>query len=287
MFTQRPLLARRLGRLPLRPTVLAPRGELSEGALALKRWKKVPYLHGARLLGIYRDLTWQASSEFEADEVRATMGPAAGRIVVARDLPARGRPGVGGRVRQPGEPLRVVFLSRITPKKNLDFALRLLARVRAPVEMSIYGSVRDEQYWRRCEARIRQLSGRVPVRYEGEIPHEEVAGALARHDLFLLPTLGENYGHVIVEAWAAGLPVLVSDRTPWRGLEDRGVGWDLPLEDEEAFVKVIEELARLGSERWQALRERTRRHADEVAEHGPTLQANLDLFRALVEPRIR
>ena len=42
---------------------------------------------------------------------------------------------------------------------------------------------------------------------------------IARSDVFLLPTGGENFGHAIFEALSCGVPVLISDQTPWRGLE--------------------------------------------------------------------
>src|SRR5581483_8212658 len=56
----------------------------------------------------------------------------------------------------------------------------------------------------------------------------------------LFPTHGENYGHVIREALAAGCPVIISDQTPWRGLEALGVGWDLALSDPQAFTGVLQ-----------------------------------------------
>src|SRR3546814_15539936 len=64
--------------------------------------------------------------------------------------------------------------------------------------------------------------------------------ALSRHDIFFLPTFGENYGHVIAEALEAGLRLLICDQTPWRGLAEAGVGHDLPLNQPEAFVTAIE-----------------------------------------------
>ena len=54
--------------------------------------------------------------------------------------------------------------------------------------------------------------------------------SLAKNDLFFFPAHGENYGHVIAEAMAAGCPVLISDQTAWRNLEEKGAGWDLPLD---------------------------------------------------------
>ena len=86
------------------------------------------------------------------------------------------------------------------------------------------------------------------VKYHGVIKHEEVARELAGHDLFFLPTWGENFGHVIHEALAAGLPVLISDKTPWRNLEDQGVGWDLPLDAPEKFRRVIEDQSAVDSD---------------------------------------
>ena len=66
----------------------------------------------------------------------------------------------------------------------------------------------------------------------GEVKHEKLHALLHEYDVMLLPTLGENFGHAIIEALDAGLPVVISDRTPWRNLEQAGVGADLPLEDE-------------------------------------------------------
>lgn len=54
--------------------------------------------------------------------------------------------------------------------------------------------------------------------------------------MFFLPTLCESYGHVIPEALSVGLPVVMSDRKPWRGLAEKGVGYDGPI-DEPAFAR--------------------------------------------------
>ena len=64
-----------------------------------------------------------------------------------------------------------------------------------------------------------------------------------RRMCFYCPRSGENFGHVIIEALSAGCLALISDRTPWRGLEDAGVGWDLALYDLQAFRAAIEDLA--------------------------------------------
>jgi glycosyltransferase involved in cell wall biosynthesis len=62
------------------------------------------------------------------------------------------------------------------------------------------------------------------------VPNEQVIQVLQEHHLFVLPTFGENFGHAIFEALLAGKPVLISDKTPWLGLEKKKLGHDLPLE---------------------------------------------------------
>lgn len=251
-----PMLLRRLGLLaPRTPVLLAPRGEFSPGALGLKAGRKAAYLRFARAAGIYRDVTWQATDPSEADAIRARWGADA-RVALAPNLPPRPEE-AGEAARQaklPGE-LRLVFLSRISPMKNLTGALKALAAVRATVSLDIYGTREDEAYWRDCEALIQALGGRVPVRYRGWVPPEQVIGVLAGYDALLLPSLGENFGHVLLEALLAGCPLLVSDRTPWRGLEAARAGFDVSLEDPGALPRAIDALAALdgpGFAAWSA-----------------------------------
>ena len=287
-FTARPLLARRLGRIPNRPVVLAPRGEFSPGALRIRAWKKRPYLLLSRPMGLYRNLTWQASSEHEARNIRRMMGSCATKIVVAPNLPAAFvelGTDAAANTRGDSDPLRVVFLSRVTPMKNLDFALRVLGRVTVALTLDIYGVIDDEPYWQACRREIDRLPSNIAVAYHGPILHEEVAPKLRNHDLFFLPTRGENYGHVIHESLAAGVPVLISDQTPWRDLDEQGVGFVRPLDDPSAFVTALEQLAALDVPAREALRQRAAEYARRYANNDAIVTQNRDLFLNLVQAR--
>ena len=288
-FTLRVLLLRRLGVVPVKPIVIAPRGEFSPGAWRLKRWKKEPYLRSLRLLGALRGVHWQASSELERDDIVLAMRTNAVEglresILVApnlstcsdatRDSEARWQ-------RLADEPLRVSFLSRISPMKNLDYALRVLQRVRVPVRFSICGPVEDRSHWNECQALTAALPPHVTVIHRGDIEPDRVVATLAEHDLFFLPTRGENFGHVIHEAMRAGLPVLISDQTPWRDLERLEVGWALPLSEPEAFVRTIEDVSSWNSEHLEKWRKNARRFAADVAEDEAAVEANRGLFMRL------
>jgi|APTNR8051073442_1049403.scaffolds.fasta_scaffold02526_8 glycosyltransferase involved in cell wall biosynthesis len=283
IFTLQPLLARRMGWIPKKPVVIAPRGEFSAGALALKWWKKKPYLAATRLIGLYRDLTWQASSEHEQADIVREMGRTATRILVAPNLPAfHTQIDVQSAPREKTEPLRIVFLSRISPMKNLDFALRVLGKVSVPVELHIFGGINDGAYWKSCQDLIHVLPYQVSVLYRGMIDHAVVHETLSKYDLFFLPTHGENYGHVIFEALSAGVPVLISDQTPWRDLDHEGVGYVRSLNDKDAFIKIIEQqfLLNVREREEQALK--ARHYAQRVAMNSSTIESNGALFLNLL-----
>lgn len=270
----RPLVYRALGRLAKRPVLLAPRGEFSPGALALKPAKKQVFISLAKAIGLYGDVIFQASSEYEADDIRRVLGDVP--ISVASDLAPRPTTPLenGESVADVGRPLRAVFLSRISPKKNLLGALEILKQVRTPVIFDIYGVIEDEAYWGRCRAVMAGLPPHVQARYQRALHPDEVPGVLAGYDFFFLPTLGENYGHVIREALSAGLPVLISDQTPWRGLAAQSVGADLPLGAPGAFAAWIEDFARLDPTERTAMRRAARARGDDPVAAAAALQAN-------------
>jgi len=283
VFTQRILLARRAGHLSGIPILLAPQGEFSAGALQLKPLKKAAYIKLARASGLVRDLTWQASTEMERQDILRTMKlERPGDVRVAADLTDDVAYVPGSRQAAPGDGvLRMCFLSRISPKKNLDFALRVLADVKVRVEFTIYGPVEDQVYWARCKAMIDGLPANIRATYGGEVHPVDVRRTLAGHDLFFLPTLGENFGHVIHEALSVGVPVLVSDQTPWRDLEQHGVGWSLPLDAVSEFAQAIETASRTLPHDRDAIAGRAVAFAVERADRPATIRRMHDLFKGL------
>jgi glycosyltransferase involved in cell wall biosynthesis len=219
-FTRRILTLRRLGQLDARPVVVAPRGELSPGPLAMKRGKKRAYLAAARAAGLFRGVTWQATSEMERGEIVDAFPGA--RVEVVPNPTAPGAD-VSPPEKAPGS-ARFVFLSRISEKKNLFDAVRAMEGASGDVVLDVYGNIEDAEYWERCRRAADDLPAGVRVEYGGKLPFEAVDETLARYHFFILPTRGENFGHAVVEAMRAGLPVLISDRTPWRGLEAAKAG---------------------------------------------------------------
>jgi glycosyltransferase involved in cell wall biosynthesis len=296
-LTVRLLLLRRIGKIGGAGDILAPRGMLSNGSFRLKRWKKAPYVAATSALGFYRGIVWHASNEEEAREIggripgaanAGSMPPGGGSIVVAPDAaPPEAPPTAAERpAKLPGR-ARFVFLSRISKVKNLEGALEALAGCGSVVSLDILGPVDDPGYWERCRERIGKLPARVDVRYGGELPHAEAVRALGGYDFFLLLTRGENYGHVILEALAAGLPVIISDRTPWRGLESAAAGWDLPLSDPVRLRETIDRCAAMGEKEYELMSRAARAYASKVLGDPDVLERNRRLFREALARRGR
>lgn len=245
-----PLLLRRLKQVPNKPWILAPRGEFASAALAAKALKKRVYLLAAKAAGLYNNLTWQACASHEADDIRKVIGARAERIFVSPNLPRA--PVALDETRLPmsshrePRPLRLVFLSRLAPVKNLDFLLDVLATVRRDVEFTIYGLKENEAYWQQCQQKIAALPANIRTTYDGAVLPDDVPQAFSKHDLFVFPSRGENFGHVVLESLSAGTSVLVSDRTPWRGGETDALEV-LTLDQPDAWRDAIERWAVLNT----------------------------------------
>lgn len=288
-LTQKVLLLRRLGKLANIPIILAPRGEFSEGALAIKKVKKQAYIALARLTGLYKNLTWQVSSEFEKKDIqRALPNVKDEDIHIAIDLAPAIDTELLSEVKSktPGK-LKAVFLSRISRMKNLDYALSILSKVKSQVEFTIYGPKEDPRYWEECEGLIKLLPNNIQVFWKGVLTPDQVNTALAEYELFFFPTRGENYGHVIHEALSSGLPVLISDQTPWQDLEKAKVGWVLPLNAPEQFAKQIDEAAKWGSNELTVVSQAARKYAAEKASNDLALDANRNLFLNAIKETIK
>lgn len=271
-----PLMLRKFSRARLATLLLAPRGELKRELLAIKPRRKRIYLHVVRSLGLLRSAQLHATSAAEhADMAELDLAP----IQEAADLaPTRMRPLPAPRPPLPG-PLRIAFVSRIDRNKNLAQVLRVLAGVSIPVQLDIAGPVGDGRYWEDCKDAIRRLPSQITVRVLGPIPHADVLRLLGEQELFFLPTWSENHGYVIHEALLAGCALLISDRTPWQDIEKLGIGWDLPLDDDQRLVDAIESFGRLSMAQRLIIRKRAQSYGESRAKGKPERAAMLRLMR--------
>lgn len=108
----------------------------------------------------------------------------------------------------PAPPVRLLALGRLVEKKGFDVLLDALASLPStapPVVLTLAG---DGPLRAALEARARQLAPRVTVRFVGWV--DDVAPLFAAADLFVLPSRDEPFGIVVLEAMAAGVPIVAT-----------------------------------------------------------------------------
>lgn len=242
-FTAAPLLLHAAGWCRGADVLLAPRGELSPGALSLGKRKKQLAIALLRRLRISRKVVWHASTAEESAHIAAAFGDSA-RVLIRENetllpscpiAPSGIRCGV----------LRIVFLSRISPKKGLDILIEALRMAQHDVILDVFGSSDDVHYEQHCRRLASLVSPGVVVLFHGEVPNSEVRALLHDYDLFALPTAGENFGHVIVEALSASCPVMCTDQTPWTETLRAGGGVVVSIRSATAWADAIDTYARL------------------------------------------
>ena len=269
------LALRRLGLLRT-PVVIAAEGELSPGALAQKPGRKHAFLRVATTLRFFDDVYWIARDPLEAVHIRTMFG-ASIRLALVPYLNPLDEDAPRSRICKDAGSVRLLYLSRITPKKNLHFLLAALRDMSGAVDLDVVGPVDDQEYWASCLRLIDTLPPEVRARYHGECVPEKVAEWMSAAHVMVLPTLGENYGFVILEALAAARPALISDLTPWRDLEEAAAGWVVPL-NQERWRSALQRIVAMTDEEYQMWSEGARRRALAVPASAGVEQDTLKVF---------
>lgn len=217
--------------------ILAPRGELSQEALSLKPFKKAVYLWCFKLIRLEYHLTFHTTDNIEKNAVN-TLFPH-NTIVNIRNISTSITPSSPIITKQPNR-LKILFLSRISRKKNLLFALEILQKISSgKIHFDIFGPIEDNPYWDECMSVISKIPSNIIVEYKGSVHPAQTSAVFQQYHLFFLPTLNENYGHAIVEAMQNGVLPLISTTTPWNQMHT--IGWALPLTEKDTFIAAIYE----------------------------------------------
>jgi len=292
-FTILPLLLRRMNLFRQTPFIIAPRGELSDGALKIKVWKKRFYAEFSHFIGLYRSINWHVSNQYEKEALRKNIQKTVNmakkkdqKIFIASDLPISSVTHARSQrihFKLPGS-LKIIFLSRICQIKNLIGAIECLSEIKGNIEFDIFGPIEDMEYWAECQKKIKTLPPHIKVAYRGIVNADKVILTLSKYDLFFLPTFGENYGHAIVEAWMAGCPVLISNLTPWQKLEEKGVGWEVSLENKKTMIAVLQTCVNMDEKTFQHYSQRAFSFALEQDERkADVLRQYRKLFLSVIE----
>ena len=211
--------------------IVAPRGMLGEGALKIKSFKKKNFISLAKIFNLYSQIFWHASTQKEALEVSKIFGNKSKVITAQNFASVSNQIGFKKKKKEDGK-LNILFASRISKKKNLLLLVNAICQseFKKHITLKIIGHNENPEYFDKCLAFIK--NNEISFDYLGPLPHSELSDHYQNCDIFCLPTLHENFGHVIMEALSFGMPILISKNTPWLNLENKQMGFDLELVSE-------------------------------------------------------
>ncbi|QKZ15430.1 XrtY-associated glycosyltransferase XYAG1 [Spirosoma sp. KUDC1026] len=132
--------------------------------------------------------------------------------------------------RSNNEVFTIVFLSRIHPKKGLEFLFEAISQIRIPVRLRIAGTGEDSYIQKLKEDTVALKIDHI-VEWVGWRSKEDKYIELGNADLFALTSYNENFANVVVESLYAGTPVLISDKVGLAHfVEENDLGWVTHLE---------------------------------------------------------
>ena len=236
------------------PLVISPRGMLSGWAYRHRLWRKRLAQSLVHPGACAAAAGWHATSPEEADDIRSLgfrqpvcVSPNGVVLPDASDLAAARAVWQGICPATKTRPV-ALFYSRFHRKKRLRELIALwLSAPRGDWLLLIAGVAEDYTPAElAAEVAAAGAAGRIVVADGAGRPHPYAVASL-----FMLPSHSENFGLVIAEALAAGVPALVTDTTPWSGLAAHGCGWCGPWASYGARLATAlstppEELAAMG-----------------------------------------
>lgn len=282
-FSILPLALWRLGLIRARLLIIAPRGELSHSALAIKSTKKAAVLPLLRLALSGTRITWQATSETELVDIQRFSKRAR---IVRHDNPWP-QPKSSPPTRE--GPLRLAYVGRIAAIKNPITAILALKDVRTPLTLTMAGVPESPALQSACEAAARHLGPNVNVDFVGHQSSEGVQLILENAHGLILPTSGENFGHAIAEALAQGCVILVPRTTPWSPLIAEGAGHFISPQPSSLNVRLLSQLASETEVSWiqrsrQALTVYDRHWRKQVERRQSLFDSACEMYRTGTQP---
>ena len=123
---------------------------------------------------------------------------------------------------------KIGFISRIHPKKGIEFLIKSLLYNNYTLE--IYGNG-DENYIQSLKLIVESYKLGNRVDFLGFLDSKAKLNALQEFEVLVLPTHSENFGVIVAEAMAMGVPVVTTINTPWKSLDQWGAGYCINLTD--------------------------------------------------------
>lgn len=123
-----------------------------------------------------------------------------------------------------GEPLRVLYAGAVSLKKGVPYLLEAVEPLASKAALTLVGELSPEM-----TGILKRFRSHRHLPY---LPKNELRGLYREHDVLVMPTLGDSFGFVMIEAMASGMPVIASQNA---GAPVPDEDWRVPPHDAEAI----------------------------------------------------
>jgi len=234
-------------------TILAVRGMLSGGSLSVKSHKKNIFLSIIKGIGLFNKTIFHATNSDEQNDILKRIGNTT-KVIIAQNLPEQTNITYSKKTKEKNQ-LKMVFIGRIAQEKNTLFAIEVLKKCTQNIELDIYGPIYNQDYFEKCKNAINQLPTNIVIKYKGVLNHDLLNHTLKNYHVIYLPSTGENFGHSIIEGMSNSCVPIISDKTPWKNLEQKAIGFDIDLNQPNKFTEAIDNLAKMECNEFNKLSE--------------------------------
>ncbi len=257
--------------------VLATRGMLSPGALAVKSLKKKIFLFCSKFMGIFNNIVFHATSADEENDINQNFNFPP-KVSILQNLPHKKMMPYEKKEKEIGH-LNLVYVGRIAPEKNTLYALKTLVKSKEKIRFDIYGPIYNQSYWNECKIIISKLPNNVIAAYKGVLPHELLNTTLKKYHALLLPSTGENFGHIIIESMKNSCIPIISNKTPWKDLESKQVGFDINLNNLDEFTTKIDAIALMNQSEFNDINNKTYQYGQKLSDNKNLIEKYIRLFQ--------
>ena len=229
--------------------VIAPRGMLQPWALKRSPTRKKMALGFLRMV-LSNQEQWHATDEQERHDIHTHFGTRQS-VHVASNVPRPVSNFLPLQFPDEEKKVRLVFLSLINKNKNLHLVIEAVNALSPHFSLDIFGPPADPQYWEFCKTKIKEDGA---INYKGGVAPWDVPSILKCYHFLVLPTEGENFGHAIFDSLASGVPVLISRKTPWKDIEQKGAGLYIDSLEVTTLIALLDTIRKMADDEYQRMR---------------------------------
>jgi glycosyltransferase involved in cell wall biosynthesis len=220
VFRATPLLGGYYARRYGKPYLISPRGSLMGETLAHRALRKKAYLWLVERRNLARAGAIHFTTPLEMEEYEQEKLPLRKAFIIPNGLDVkefgiRIPPGTfREKFRIAADRRIVLFLSRINWKKGLDTLIPAFAEIvkKEPKAILVIAGGDDEGYGTKVKMQVARCKLQDKVIFTGMLVGEDKVAAYHAADVFVLPSYAENFGMVVAEAMACGVPVVITPR---------------------------------------------------------------------------